>query len=82
VKHGCFVIIGFEVLTAVILKSSGFWDITPCSSSRVIRMAEFATCFHAGFMLGLFFDPEDGSDMFVGSVHWLSTEYTALHPRR
>jgi hypothetical protein len=24
-----------------------------------------ATCFHAGFFLGLFFDPEDGGDMFL-----------------
>jgi hypothetical protein len=24
-----------------------------------------ATCFHAGFLLGLFFDREDGGDMFL-----------------
>jgi hypothetical protein len=24
-----------------------------------------ATCFHAGFLLGLFFNPEDGGDMFL-----------------
>jgi hypothetical protein len=24
-----------------------------------------ATCFHAGFLLGLFFDPEDGGDMVL-----------------
>jgi hypothetical protein len=24
-----------------------------------------ATCFQAGFLLGLFFDPEDGGDMFL-----------------
>jgi hypothetical protein len=24
-----------------------------------------AICFHAGFFLGLFFDPEDGVDMFL-----------------
>jgi hypothetical protein len=27
-----------------------------------------ATCFHAGFLLGLFFDPEDGVDMFLRNV--------------
>jgi hypothetical protein len=27
-----------------------------------------ATCFHAGFLLGLFFDPEDGGDMFLRNV--------------
>jgi hypothetical protein len=29
--------IGFEVLTAVVMKSSVFWDITPCSSLKVNR---------------------------------------------
>jgi hypothetical protein len=43
---------GFEVLIAVVVKSSIFWDITPCS-------------LHAGFLLGLFFDHEDGGDMFL-----------------
>jgi hypothetical protein len=27
---------------------------------------------HAGFMLGLPFEPEDGSDMFLQNVGWLS----------
>jgi hypothetical protein len=37
--------------------------------------------FHAGFLLGLFFGPEDGSYMFLQNVIWLSTVYTALYPR-
>jgi hypothetical protein len=41
----------------------------------------FATCFHADFLLGLFFDPEDGGDMFLRNLCWLSTVYTALYPR-
>jgi hypothetical protein len=40
------------------------------------------TCFHAGILLCLFFDPEDGGDMFLRNVGRLSTDYTALYPRR
>jgi hypothetical protein len=32
----------------------------------------------AGFLLVLFFDPEDGGDMFLRNVGGLSTDYTAL----
>jgi hypothetical protein len=41
----------------------------------------FGICFHAGFLLGLFFDPEDGGDMFLRNVGELSTECT-LYRRR
>jgi hypothetical protein len=68
--------VGFEVRTAVIMKSSVFSNITPCSP------LEFATCFLAGFLLGLFLDPENGSDMFLRNVAWLSMDYTTLYPRR
>jgi hypothetical protein len=32
--------------------------------SRIINEG----CFHAGFLLGLFFDPEGGGDMFFQNV--------------
>jgi hypothetical protein len=32
-----------------------------------------ATCIHAGFLLGLFFDPEDGSDMLLRNVDFQRT---------
>jgi hypothetical protein len=33
----------FEVLTPVVIKNSNFWDITPCSPSKVDRRFE-GTC--------------------------------------
>jgi hypothetical protein len=34
--------------------------------------------FHAGFLLGLYFDLEDGGDVFFRNVSLLSQDYTAL----
>jgi hypothetical protein len=59
---------GFEVSTAVVMKSINFWDMTPCS-----------TCW---FLLNYFFDPEDGDDTFLRNVGCNSTDYTASYPRR
>jgi hypothetical protein len=42
--------VGFEVSTAVVMKSINFWDITPCSPL-------LATCLLAGFLLKLFLRP-------------------------
>jgi hypothetical protein len=46
-----------------------------------LESARIATCFDAGFFLGLF-DPENGGDMYLRNVGWLSTDYTTLYPRR
>jgi hypothetical protein len=45
--------VGFEVLTAVVMKSTIFWDITPCCPLKVNRRFGgtyrlFSACFHAG----------------------------------
>jgi hypothetical protein len=51
--------VGFEVLTAVILKNSILRDMTPYTAYYLL---------HAGFFLALFFDTEEGSEMFLGNV--------------
>jgi hypothetical protein len=35
-----------------------------------------------GFVLGLFFDHEDGGNTFLRNVIRLSTDYTVSYPRR
>jgi hypothetical protein len=48
---------GFEVITAVTMKSFIFLDITTCNKALI------ATIVMAGFLLGLHFHPEDGGDV-------------------
>jgi hypothetical protein len=38
------------------------------NKSSVKFGGKLATCFRVGFLLGLFFDPEDGGDMFFRNV--------------
>jgi hypothetical protein len=88
------ILIGFEILTAVVIKSVIFWDKTPCSPLKVNRRfgekyrlyfkAEDSTfhLFFVDFLLGLFFGPEDGGDIFLLNVGLLSTDHMTLYPRR
>jgi hypothetical protein len=54
-------LVGSEVLIAVIVKSSIFWDITPCSPLKV-------SCLPPVFNLVSSFDPEDEGDMILRNV--------------
>jgi hypothetical protein len=77
--------VGFEFLAAVVTKSSIVWDITACSQLKVNRRFG-RTCsacclLHAGFFLGLFFEPEYGYDIFLRNVGLFSADCTALYPR-
>jgi hypothetical protein len=51
------------------LKSTTFWDITPCSPLKVNRIFEgtYRSACHLSpwYLVRLFFDPEDGGDMFL-----------------
>jgi hypothetical protein len=83
-------LVGSEDLTAVFMKCTVFWHITPCTSSPLkvnwrfggtyhlhflgwrisrTRRALLATCFLAGFFLGLFSDSEDEGGIFLRNVH-------------
>jgi hypothetical protein len=42
----CSYCVGFEVLTAVVMKSSIVWDITPCSPLKVNRRFGGTCCLH------------------------------------
>jgi hypothetical protein len=71
------VILAFEVLTAVVTKSSIFWDVTlvvcrkPADiseehiASRIRARGSACYLLHPGFYLSFFFDPEDGGPMFL-----------------
>jgi hypothetical protein len=53
------------------------------SCASIFRVEEnfsknLATC----LLAKIFFDPEDGGDMFLRKVGCISTDYTASHPRR
>jgi hypothetical protein len=37
---------------------------------------------HTGFLPGLLFNPDDGSDIFLWSAGSLSTDHIALYPRK
>jgi hypothetical protein len=71
--------VGSEVPKAMGTKSPILWDITLCSPMKVNRdfqrtrrlhlqglKIRWAACYllHAGFLLGLFFNPVDGGNMF------------------
>jgi hypothetical protein len=69
----------FEVFTAVVMKSSTFWDITPYSPLKVNRRFGRIYRLHLqGIIISqardlceaicLFFDREDGGDMFLRNV--------------
>jgi hypothetical protein len=53
-------LVEFEVLTAMFMKITIFWIITPCISLKVN-----SACYllHADFLRGLLIDPDDGGNM-------------------
>jgi hypothetical protein len=50
------------------------WRISQAINQQLV------TCFHAGSLLGVFFKPEAGGDMFLRNVGWLTLDYTVYIP--
>jgi hypothetical protein len=85
---------GFEVPTAVVLKSTVFRYITPCSPLRVIRRFGGTYRLHlqgrkiswarnlrqSRWQVKLY--SEDEGDIFLRNVGWISRDYTALYSIR
>jgi hypothetical protein len=85
----CLRSVGFEVLTAVVKKSTIFCDITPCRPFKVNRHFDGTYRLHlhrrrisrARNQLEIRWQAEP-TNLFPRNVGWLSTDYTALYPRR
>jgi hypothetical protein len=46
------------------------------------QVAKLANLLHAGILLGLSFEPEDGGEIFLRNIRSFSTHYTTLYPGR
>jgi hypothetical protein len=53
-----------------------FWDVTLYTKQGSVYHL------HSRYLGRLIRRPENGGDMFLRNVGWLSTDYTALYPRR
>jgi hypothetical protein len=67
-NHGPFV-----VLTAIVMENSIFYDTPPCSPLKINLFTEDilanSALLSCGFLLGLFFNSEDGADMLLRNVN-------------
>jgi hypothetical protein len=88
--------VGFEVLTGVVMKSTIFWGIISCSPLQ--NQPTFRGTYHLhlqGRRIGrakkqsesrwqssAYFSTMKMEAMFHRNAGWLSTDYTALYPRR
>jgi hypothetical protein len=54
--------------SAPLTSQSILWESSCHSALYSLVSVLLATCFHAGFILGLFFDPEDRGDMLLRNV--------------
>jgi hypothetical protein len=51
------------------------------SEKNSVKKPSLACCLFFDYLHGIFFDPDDGSSMFLRNVGELLTDYTALHTK-
>jgi hypothetical protein len=61
-------LVGSKVLTAVVMKRPIFWDIGACSPLKVNQLKQNLIPASCWFFHGLFFNPDDGGDIFLRNV--------------
>jgi hypothetical protein len=81
-----FFFVGFEVLTAVVMKSSIFWDITSCSPLKVNRCFGESCSLHLqGRGMSRARNQREtrwqASDMFLRNVGWLLMGNRVWYPQ-
>jgi hypothetical protein len=87
----CYSLIGFVVLTSVVMESSVFWDIMPYSLLKVNQ--HFGGAYHkqsrakhcllpasCWFFAWPILHPEDGGDMSLQNIGWCSVDYMGYTP--
>jgi hypothetical protein len=75
---------GLEVLAAVVMKSVYYIleysavpsvEREPNFRRSMLFVASACHLLHNGYLHGLLFDPENGRDIFLRNIGWLSTDY-------
>jgi hypothetical protein len=82
--------VGSEVLTALSMKNTVIFDVSPCCLVEAYWCFRETSCLHhqvqrvnqASRQLCLFFDPEDGGSTFIQHPGILLLDYMVSHPKR
>jgi hypothetical protein len=51
-----------------------FWRLDSRSGAFLLTSLPSEELHLAGFLLGVFFDPEDGANMFLSNISWFSAD--------
>jgi hypothetical protein len=70
------------IVTSIYKKLIHFWTSWEFIGLQEVSSGSACYLLHAAFMHGLLFGREDGGDIFLRNIYLLSTDYTALYPRK